>query len=82
MSRSGTMQAMTSGDGGMEYTLQWRDHDSKLSESINRAWDEKHFLDVTLACGSRTISAHKLVIVFLFEVITTVRTKEHIKFKN
>ena len=47
---------------GTEYTLRWRDHDSKLSETFNRAWEEKLFLDVTLACGSQTISAHKLIL--------------------
>ena len=55
------VKMQTTANDGTEYTLRWRDHDSKLSETFIRAWEEKLFLDVTLACGNQTIAAHKLV---------------------
>jgi len=47
---------------GTEFTLRWDHHDSKLSDTFCKAWEEKLFLDVTLAAGNRTIGAHKLVL--------------------
>ena len=54
---------MQSGEG-TEFTLRWDHHDSKLSETFCKAWEEKQFFDVTLACGpgNRSIGAHKLVL--------------------
>lgn len=45
-----------------EFTLRWHHHDSKLADTMIRAWEKKQFIDVTLASGHRTIGAHKLVL--------------------
>lgn len=55
------MQRMPTNDG-TEFTLRWHNHDAKLSQTLCKAWEQKQFLDVTLACGNQTIAAHKLVL--------------------
>ena len=45
-----------------EFTLRWHHHDSKLADTMIRAWEKRQFIDVTLASGHRTIGAHKLVL--------------------
>lgn len=47
---------------GTEFTLRWHHHDGKLAETMTRAWEKKLFLDVTLASGYRSVSAHRLVL--------------------
>ena len=70
---------------GTAFTLRWDHHDAKLSETFCKAWQEKLFLDVTLACGDRTIGAHKLILAacspllesLLFNQSTTTTLHQH-----
>ena len=57
-----------------EFTLRWHHHDSKLSETMLRAWESKLFLDVTLASGQKTIGCHKLVLCACSSLLETLLT--------
>ncbi|XP_037959574.1 protein abrupt isoform X2 [Teleopsis dalmanni] len=45
-----------------QYALKWNDYQSSLINSFRHLRDEEDFVDVTLACDTRSFTAHKVVL--------------------
>lgn len=52
----------SSSSGEQQYSLRWNDFHSSILSSFRHLRDEEDFVDVTLACDSRSFTAHKVVL--------------------
>lgn len=61
---TGAMAASSSSSSGeqQQYSLRWNDFHSSILSSFRHLRDEEDFVDVTLACDSRSFTAHKVVL--------------------
>ncbi|KAK4880237.1 hypothetical protein RN001_008383 [Aquatica leii] len=45
-----------------EYSLNWGNHTNHIKKAFDTLWSGRHFVDVTLSCEGKKISAHKMLL--------------------